>query len=71
MAKFQAIIQWVLANYGACFAFMATIIVAAKIIARLTPTEKDDAIFAKMDKVLKAIMDFLKIPNNVSNPEVK
>lgn len=71
MEKFQAIIQWIVNNYAACFAFLASIVVSAEIICRLTPTTKDDTVLEKIGKVLKGIMDFLKIPNNLKAPEVK
>ena len=71
MEKFQSIVQWIINNYAACFTFVATLVVAAEIICRLTPTTKDDTVMEKIGKVLKAIMDFLKIPNNLKTPEVK
>lgn len=34
------------------------------IIVRITPTEKDDGLFSKIDKIVNNIFDFLKLPNN-------
>lgn len=33
------------------------------IIVRLTPTEKDDGVFAIIDKWVNKVFDFLKLPN--------
>ena len=44
-------------------AVLALLAVGA-IIVRLTPTEKDDGIFAKIDAAVNKVFDFLKLPNN-------
>ena len=44
--------DWLIANWDKVFLGITTIITGASIIAKLTPTPKDDAILAKVVKVL-------------------
>ncbi len=36
-----------------------------ELIVRVTPTKADDTVLERVGKVLKKLMDFLKIPNNL------
>ena len=51
----EANVQWVMANYGTVVGGLLAIVGGFSVIAKLTPTAKDDAILAKIVKVL----DFL------------
>lgn len=45
-------IQWAMANYDSIIGGLLAIVGGCSIIAKLTPTPKDDAILAKAVKVL-------------------
>lgn len=57
-------IDYIVANKDLLAQAVLALIALATVIARITPTEKDDGFLAKLDVVVNKIFDFLKIPNN-------
>lgn len=57
METVTASFQWLLANWDNLLLGAASIVAGASVIAKLTPTPKDDAILAKVVNVL----DFLAL----------
>lgn len=57
------IVQWLNANYLELGIIVATLLSAAEMIVRLTPTKADDGALERVGKVLRQVLDFLKIPN--------
>jgi len=57
METFTSAMAWVAANYDNVLIGVAAIVGGLSVIAKLTPTPKDDAILAKAVKVL----DFLAL----------
>jgi hypothetical protein len=51
----QEYITWILANYGTIITGLLAIVGGFSVIAKLTPTPKDDAIIAK----IVAVLDFV------------
>ena len=49
------IIQWVVANKVAIIAAVGGIVIAARVIVKLTPTPRDDSILEKIVNILKTI----------------
>ena len=47
--------EWLLANYMTLITGLSMIIAGASVIVKLTPTAKDDAIIAKLQKVIELI----------------
>lgn len=45
-------LEWITAHYQDVFAIIGGVVSVATIIVKLTPTQKDDAILAKIVKVL-------------------
>lgn len=50
-------------NYAEILLALSMLVGAAEIIVRLTPTQEDDGFVERVGKVLRKIMDFLKVPN--------
>ncbi len=61
----MAILNWITANYQNVLIALAGLVAVGEVITRLTPTKKDDGFVERIGKVLKTIMEFLKIPNNL------
>ena len=57
------IITWLKDNYVQMLLALSALIAALELIARLTPTEKDDAFMERVGAIIRKVMDFLKIPN--------
>ena len=64
----QNIIPWLMNNYVELFMVLGAVIAAAESIVRLTPTKADDGAVERIGNLLRRVMDFLKIPNNVKKP---
>lgn len=57
--------EWLNAHYLELGAAVLGLYAFAEIVVRFTPTKTDDTILERVGKVLKKIMDFAKIPNNL------
>lgn len=64
-------IKWVMENYVEMLIALGSLTAALEIIVRLTPTKTDDGFLQRFGGMLKQLMDALKIPNNLKNPEEK
>lgn len=51
-------INWLQANWKDVLAIIGGVVTVASIIVKLTPTQKDDAVLAKVIKVLAALSLF-------------
>jgi len=56
---------WITANYINLLLAVAAFLSFAEIAVRLTPTKKDDGFVQRVGAVVKKVMDFLGIPNNL------
>ena len=65
MEKFQAFINWLIANKLALVAFVTSLYFLVEVVVRLTPTKSDDTVLEKIGKGLGWVFDFLKLPNNL------
>jgi len=59
----MSIINWIMANYINIFLVLSGLVGVAEMVVRLTPTKADDGAVERIGKILRSIMDFLKIPN--------
>ncbi len=50
-------------RYDELFIALSILLLGLEALARLTPTLSDDSALERIGKILKKIMDFLKIPN--------
>jgi hypothetical protein len=50
-------------NYVQIVLAFGALLTFAQLVVRMTPTQSDDMLLGKLDKVYKAVFDFLKIPN--------
>ena len=57
------VLTWIKDHYQDVISIIAGFMVVAGLIVRLTPTEKDDGVFATVDKYWNKLLDFLKVPN--------
>ena len=61
----MAALDWVRGNYVNVFLLLSALLTAGEFIVRLTPTKTDDTLLEKVGWVLKKVMGFLRIPNNI------
>lgn len=47
--------EWIKTNWWDLLAVLGSVVSAATVIVKLTPTQKDDAVLAKIIKVLSAL----------------
>jgi len=59
----MAFLNWMQANYMNLLLAISGLVAVAEVITRFTPTKVDDSILERIGKVIKGIMDFLKVPN--------
>ena len=59
----MVIFNWLMANYMELFLVLGGLVSVAEVVVRLTPTKKDDSAVERIGKLLRQVMDFLKIPN--------
>ena len=59
----MVVINWLLANYVELLLTISAVVGAAEAVVRLTPTKADDGAVERIGKVVRQILDFLKIPN--------
>lgn len=69
MEKFKLVIEWLLANKEILAGIVLGLLAIAELIVRLTPTEKDNGAVERVGAVIRKILDFLKVPNNIKKPE--
>jgi len=47
--------EWISANWKEIVAVVGAVVIAARLIVKLTPTPKDDSVLEKIVNILKAI----------------
>jgi len=57
------IFKWVTANYQDVLLAVASVVAAAEVVVRITPTKKDDGAVERVGSFVRKVMDFLKVPN--------
>lgn len=63
MEFFKSAIEFFIANGEIISAFILAILTVLELGVRLTPTKTDDGAVERIGKVIKKILDFLKVPN--------
>lgn len=58
-------IQFIVENYVGILGSIVALVAFAETVVRLTPTKSDDGAVARIGKIVSAICDFLKVPNNI------
>lgn len=61
MSGIMAVYEFIKANGGAIVMGLGAIVILASVIAKLTPTPKDDEIVGKIKTGFLAVLDFFKI----------
>lgn len=59
MDKLMPIIEWLKANHGLVAEAILASIAALSLVAKLTPTDKDDFIVSKIDEYVRKILGFI------------
>lgn len=59
----QDIFNWVINNYVELFGVLGLFLALAEGVVRLTPTKADDGAVERIGKLIRQIMDLLRIPN--------
>lgn len=63
MGMILQIYSFIMAHYMEVLAAMGSLLTAAQLIVRLTPTKADDGFVQRLSNYYDKIFDFLKIPN--------
>lgn len=63
MEFFKSAIEFFIANGEIISAFILAILTVLELGVRLTPTKTDDGAVERIGKVIRKILDFLKVPN--------
>jgi hypothetical protein len=56
-------LDWVQGNYVNVLTLLSLVVAVGEVVTRFTKTKHDDGFVQRVGKVIKGIMDFLKIPN--------
>ena len=60
----KEVIQFIVENYVGILGSVVALVAFAETVVRLTPTKSDDGAVERIGKIVSAICDFLKVPNN-------
>jgi hypothetical protein len=59
MSSVLMIWDWLKSNHGLVAEAILSVVVALSLIAKLTPSEKDDALVAKLDSLVRKLLGLL------------
>lgn len=60
-------IAWIMEHYDDVGLVLAALVGVAELVVRLTPTQKDDGAVQRIGSIVKKVLDFLKVPNNLKD----
>jgi len=63
------LVNWLKDNYVQLLLTVSSVLAAAELVTRFTPTKKDDAFLERAGSYLRKLMDLLKVPNNKSKDD--
>jgi hypothetical protein len=58
------VIAFIVAHVVELAGIVLAVLTVAELIVRLTPTKEDDGFVERVGKVIRMILDFLRIPNS-------
>ncbi len=71
MENVKEVVSFVVENYEQMFIALVSLVAAAEVIVRFTPTKKDDGFVKRLGELIDKAMDALKIPNSADNHKPK
>lgn len=65
MEALKNFMQFIVQNWGNISLAIMALVALAEAIVRITPTTSDDGAVERIGAIIRKILDFLKVPNNV------